>query len=252
MQNIKKRIADKIAQGVKSINPDADINAADVVGMLEYPPDANMGDLAFPCFKLSKILRRSPVQIAQVIAEGLSDEAVSKVEAVNGYRNITLSNVFLSQNVVKEILEKKETYGSQTFGEGKMVVLDYSSPNVAKPFHIGHLGTTVIGHSLRKLHEFAGYQCYGINYLGDWGTQFGKLIVAYRKWGSREAVETEGIDKLVELYVRINNAIKGDPEKGIPADDGLAEESRAEFHKLEMGDEENLELWIWFVSISLK
>ena len=252
MQTIKKRIADKIAQGVKAINPDAEIASADVVGMLEYPPDSNMGDLAFPCFKLSKTLRRSPVQIAQVIAEGLSDEAVSKVEAVNGYLNITISNDFLSQNVVKEILEKKEIYGSQTFGQGKMVVLDYSSPNVAKPFHIGHLGTTVIGHSLRKLHEFAGYQCYGINYLGDWGTQFGKLIVAYRKWGSREAVEQEGIDKLVELYVRINNAIKGDPEKGIPADDSLAEESRAEFHKLEMGDEENLELWKWFVSISLK
>ena len=252
MQNIKKRIADKIAQGVKAINPDAELNAQDIVGMLEYPPDANMGDLAFPCFKLSKILRRAPVQIAQVIAEGLSDEAVSKVEAVNGYLNITISNEFLSQNVVSEILEKKATYGSQTFGAGKMVVLDYSSPNVAKPFHIGHLGTTVIGHSLRKLHEFAGYRCYGINYLGDWGTQFGKLIVAYRKWGSREAVEQEGIDKLVELYVRINNAIKGDPEKGIPADDSLAEESRAEFHKLEMGDEENLELWKWFVSISLK
>jgi arginyl-tRNA synthetase len=130
-------------------------------------------------------------------------------------------------------------------------VLDYSSPNVAKPFHIGHLGTTVIGHSLRKLHEFAGYDCFGINYLGDWGTQFGKLIVAYRKWGSKEAVEEGGIDKLVELYVRINNAIKGDEEKGIPADAALAEESRAEFHKLEMGDEENLELWRWFVSISL-
>ena len=123
---------------------------------------------------------------------------------------------------------------------------------MAKPFHIGHLGTTVIGHSLRKLHEFVGYQCYGINYLGDWGTQFGKLIVAYRKWGSREAVIEGGIDKLVELYVRINNAIKGDPENGIPADEALAEESRAEFHKLEIGDEENLALWKWFVSISLE
>ena len=252
MQIIKKRIADKIVAGVKAINPDAELNAQDVAGMLEYPPDANMGDLAFPCFKLSKTLRRAPVQIASALCEHLSDEAVSKVEAVNGYLNITLSNEFLASNVVAEILEKKDRYGAQTFGEGKKVVLDYSSPNVAKPFHIGHLGTTVIGHSLRKLHEFAGYECYGINYLGDWGTQFGKLIVAYRKWGSREAVEQEGIDKLVELYVRINNAIKGDPEKGIPADDSLAEESRAEFHKLEMGDAENLELWKWFVSISLK
>lgn len=252
MQIIKKRIADKIVAGVRAINPDAEMNAQDVALMLEYPPDSNMGDLAFPCFKLSKTLRRAPVQIASALCEHLTDEAVSKVEAVNGYLNITLSNEFLASNVVPEILEKKDRYGAQTFGEGKKVVLDYSSPNVAKPFHIGHLGTTVIGHSLRRLHEFAGYECYGINYLGDWGTQFGKLIVAYRKWGSREAVEQEGIDKLVELYVRINNAIKGDPENGIPADDSLAEESRAEFHKLEMGDEENLELWKWFVSISLK
>ena len=252
MQTIKKRIAEQIVARVHTINAEAELNAQDVAAMLEYPPDANMGDLAFPCFKLSRVLRRAPVQIAQAIAEGLCDEAVAKVEAVNGYLNITLSNSYLSTHVVSEILEKRESYGSQTFGKGKKVVLDYSSPNVAKPFHIGHLGTTVIGHSLRKLHEFAGYECYGINYLGDWGTQFGKLIVAYRKWGSREAVEQEGIDKLVELYVRINNAIKGDPEKGIPADEGLAEESRAEFHKLEMGDEENLELWKWFVSISLK
>jgi arginyl-tRNA synthetase len=253
MQTIKKRIAAEIVAAVGMINAEAELNAADVAGMLEYPPDASMGDLAFPCFRLSKTLRRSPVQIAAALCEALkADETIGKVEAVNGYLNITISNQYLAANVVSDILQQGEKYGSQTYGEGKMVVLDYSSPNVAKPFHIGHLGTTVIGHALRKLHEFAGYRCYGINYLGDWGTQFGKLIVAYRKWGSREAVIEGGIDKLVELYVRINNAIKGDPENGIPADDALAEESRAEFHKLEMGDEENLELWKWFVSISLE
>ena len=252
MQTMKLRIAEQIALGVKAINADAELQAQEIAAMLEYPPDATMGDLAFPCFRLSKTLRRSPVQIAATLAEELKDESIEKVEAVNGYLNITLSNAYLAGKVIPEILEKGDRYGAQSFGEGKMVVLDYSSPNVAKPFHIGHLGTTVIGHSLRKLHEFAGYQCYGINYLGDWGTQFGKLIVAYRKWGSREAVIEGGIDKLVELYVRINNAIKGDPENGIPADDALAEESRAEFHKLEMGDEENLELWKWFVSISLE
>ncbi len=253
MQTIKKRIAEKIVAAVLGINEEAALSAADVAGMLEYPPDPSMGDLAFPCFRLSKALRRSPVQIAASLCETLKEDAtIGRVEAVNGYLNITLSNQYLAETVVPDILSQGEKYGSQTYGEGKMVVLDYSSPNVAKPFHIGHLGTTVIGHALRKLHEFAGYQCYGINYLGDWGTQFGKLIVAYRKWGSREAVIEGGIDKLVELYVRINNAIKGDPEKGIPADDALAEESRAEFHKLEMGDEENLELWKWFVSISLE
>ncbi len=253
MQNIKLRIAQTIADSVKALSADAALDLAEVAGMLEYPPDPTMGDLAFPCFKLSRVLRRSPVQIAATLADSLmADACIGHAEAVNGYLNITLSNAYLGDVIVPEILEKGDRYGAQTFGCGKKVVLDYSSPNVAKPFHIGHLGTTVIGHSLRRLHEFAGYECFGINYLGDWGTQFGKLIVAYRKWGSREAVEEGGIDKLVELYVRINNAIKGDPENGIPADDALAEESRAEFHKLEIGDEENLELWRWFVSISLE
>ncbi len=252
MQTIKARIAEKLVESVKMIRAEAELEASAVVSMLEYPPDPTLGDLAFPCFRLSKILRTSPVQIAQRLAESLSDACIARVEAVNGYLNITISNDYLATTVVPEILEKGESYGSQSFGKGKMVVLDYSSPNVAKPFHIGHLGTTVIGHSLRKLHEFAGYECYGINYLGDWGTQFGKLIVAYRKWGSREEVEREGIDKLVELYVRINNAIKGDPENGIPEDKELADASRAEFHKLEMGDEENLALWKWFVAISLE
>ena len=252
MQTIKLRIAEKIASAVLAINAEAQLNAQDVAAMLEYPPDSNMGDLAFPCFKLSKALRRSPVQIAATLCEALSaDEVIGKIEAVNGYLNIKIADSYLGNTVVPEILAKGARYGAQTFGEGKKVVLDYSSPNVAKPFHIGHLGTTVIGHSLRKLHEFAGYECFGINYLGDWGTQFGKLIVAYRKWGSREAVIEGGIDKLVELYVRVNNAIKGDPENGIPADNTLADEARAEFHKLEMGDEENLELWKWFVEISL-
>ena len=137
-------------------------------------------------------------------------------------------------------------------GKGKTVVLDYSSPNVAKPFHIGHLGTTVIGHALKRLHEFAGYKCIGINYLGDWGTQFGKLIVAYKLWGDKEQIENGGIDKLVELYVRINNTIKGDEENGIPARNDLADQAREEFHKMEIGDEENIALWKWFVEISLE
>ena len=252
MLTIKKRIAEAILGKVLSVAPDAALTAEEIVGLLEYPPDAAMGDLAFPCFRLSKALRRSPVQIAATLSEALTDACIESAEAVNGYLNIRISKDYLAASVLPEILEKKESYGAPSIGQGKMVVLDYSSPNVAKPFHIGHLGTTVIGHSLRKLHEFAGYRCYGINYLGDWGTQFGKLIVAYRKWGSREAVIEGGIDKLVELYVRINNAIKGDPEKGIPADEALAEESRAEFHKLETGDEENLALWRWFVSISLE
>ena len=252
MQTIKKKVAEAILAGVDALNAEHGLSAEEIVSLLEYPPDPTMGDLAFPCFRLSKVLRRAPVQIAQTLAETVKDEVIGAVSAVNGYLNFTVSNEYLAANVVPEILAKGDRYGAQNFGEGKKVVLDYSSPNVAKPFHIGHLGTTVIGHSLRKLHEFAGYDCFGINYLGDWGTQFGKLITAYRLWGSREDVEKGGIDVLVGLYVRINNAIKGDPEKGIAPRGDLADASRAEFHKLETGDEENLALWRWFVDISLK
>ena len=252
MQTIKSRIAEKIVSAVLQINAEAQLNAQDVAAMLEYPPDSNMGDLAFPCFKLSKILRRSPVQIAAAMTELLNDSAIDTVEAVNGYLNIKISNTYLAQSVLPEILDKKENYGAQEFGKGKTVVLDYSSPNLAKPFHIGHLGTTVIGHSIKKLHEFAGYRCVGINYIGDWGTQFGKLIVAYKKWGNREEVENGGVDALVDLYVRINNAISGNEEMGIAADPSLADEARAEFHKMEMGDEENLALWRWLVKLSIK
>ena len=252
MQTIKLRIAEKIATAVLAINAEAQLNAQDVAAMLEYPPDSNMGDLAFPCFRLSKALRRSPVQIATALTELLNDSAIDTVEAVNGYLNIKISNTYLAESVLPEILDKKENYGAQDFGRGKTVVLDYSSPNLAKPFHIGHLGTTVIGHSIKKLHEFAGYHCVGINYIGDWGTQFGKLIVAYKKWGNKEEVENGGVDALVDLYVRINNAISGNEEMGIVADPALADEARAEFHKMEMGDEENLALWKWLVKLSIK
>ena len=252
MQTIKKKVAEAILAGVDGMNTAHGLSAAEIAALLEYPPDPTMGDLAFPCFRLSKVLRRAPAQIAQTLAETVKDEVIGTVSAVNGYLNFTVSNEYLAANVVPEILAKGDRYGAQDFGKGKKVVLDYSSPNVAKPFHIGHLGTTVIGHSLRKLHEFAGYDCFGINYLGDWGTQFGKLITAYRLWGSREEVEMGGIDVLVSLYVRINNAIKGDPENGVAPRDDLADASRAEFHKLETGDGENLALWRWFVDISLK
>lgn len=242
MIEIKNIISQEIAKKISALG--SELSAESVFGMLEYPPDDNMGDLALPCFKLSKVLRRSPVQIASAIADGFSCDAVARAEAVNGYFNIYLDGGYVAKKVLANIKEKGEKYGAPTLGEGKTVVLDYSSPNVAKPFHIGHLGTTVIGHSLKKLHEFAGYKCVGINYLGDWGTQFGKLIVAYRKWGDKAVVEAGGIDKLVELYVKFH----AEAEK----DATLNDEARAEFHKLELGDEENIALWKWFVSVSLE
>ncbi len=245
MKEIKKQIANYIKLQILKLDEKAPINADDIEKMLEYPPDCKLGDLALPCFKFSKLLRRSPAMIAEQLVLGMADcVVVGRAEAVNGYLNIYICNEHLCGRVLNEILCAKDTYGGSNEGKGKCVVLDYSSPNVAKPFHIGHLGTTVIGHSLKKLHEFIGYKCVGINYLGDWGTQFGKLIVAYRLWGSKEDVLNGGIDKLVELYVRINNEIEKDST--------LADKARLEFHKLEEGDVENLELWKWFIEISLE
>ena len=243
MQKFKKIASSKILEAIKLNFPDTTVTVNDLAQMLEYPPDSTMGDLALPCFKLSRSLRRSPVQIAEIIAKELSDPAIKKAEAVNGYLNISISDEYLSSILVDEVLSKGENYGSADFGKGKTVVLDYSSPNVAKPFHIGHLGTTVIGHSLKKLHEFVGYDCVGINYLGDWGTQFGKMIVAFKKWGNKDEINAGGIDKLVELYVKFHQAAEEDP--------ALNDEARAEFHKLELGDEEDIALWKWFIEISI-
>ena len=243
MQNFKKLISTKVLDVINGNFQGVEIKPEDIATMLEYPPDTTMGDLALPCFKLSKTLRRSPVQIAQIIADGISDVSIKKAEAVNGYLNISISDEYLTNVLCNDVLEKGNKYGSADFGKGKTVVLDYSSPNVAKPFHIGHLGTTVIGHSLKKLHEFVGYDCVGINYLGDWGTQFGKMIVAYKKWGDRDAINAGGIDKLVELYVKFHHAAEEDP--------ALNDEARAEFHKLELGNEDNIALWKWFIEISI-
>ena len=242
MQNFKKIVSEKVLAAIVANFGETTVTENELAQMLEYPPDTTMGDVALPCFKLSRSLRRSPVQIAQIIATGLEDASIKHAEAVNGYLNISISDEYLS-SISSEVLAKGDKYGSATFGEGKTVVLDYSSPNVAKPFHIGHLGTTVIGHSLKKLHEFVGYDCVGINYLGDWGTQFGKMIVAYKMWGDRDAINEGGIDKLVELYVKFHHAAEENP--------ALNDEARAEFHKLELGDEENINLWKWFIEISI-
>ena len=251
MLQIKAQLAENILGGILSIAPECGMDTDAVLSLMEYPPDAAMGDIAIPCFKLAKTLRRSPVQIADTLAPLVKGDAIDRAEAVNGYLNIYLSDAYLANAVIPEILEKKELYGAPDLGQGKTVVLDYSSPNVAKPFHIGHLGTTVIGHSLKRLHEFAGYKCVGINYLGDWGTQFGKLIVAYNLWGDRATIEAGGVDELVKLYVKINNAISGNEAEGIAPNAELADQARAEFRKMEEGDPDNIALWKWFVQISL-
>lgn len=243
MKTLKKEIAFELSK-ILLDKFEAEVLADEIVSLMEYPPDTAMGDIAIPCFKLSKTLRKSPQMIASAAAESINMPLVTKAEAVNGYLNIYLCPKALAAHLFNEMAVQKESYGSPKVGEGKTVVLDYSSPNVAKPFHIGHLGTTVIGHSLKLMHEFAGYKCIGINHLGDWGTQFGKLIVAYRKWGSKEAVEKNEIDELVALYVRFHKEAEENPE--------LENEARAEFTKLEHHDEENLALWRWFIEISIR
>ena len=237
MIEIKKRIAEKVAE-----LSDGALSSEEIALLLEYPPDSTMGDLALPCFKFAKAMRKSPMMLASSFAEGFSCEGVLEARAVGGYLNFTLDASFYA-SVVNKIVSEGDAYGRSNEGEGKTVVLDYSSPNVAKPFHIGHLGTTVIGHSLKKLHEFVGYNCVGINHLGDWGTQFGKIICAYRRWGSYEEVVAGGVDELVRIYVKFHEEAEKDPS--------LNDVARAEFHKLEMGDEENIKLWKWFIEISL-
>ena len=244
MLTLKKQTAVRLAAAVKEAFPSAALSEDELFSMLELPPDPAMGDLALPCFKLSKTLRNSPVRIAELLAPAAAGGEIVRAEAVNGYLNLFVDGEAMTRRVLSEIAARGDRYGSPECGAGKTVVLDYSSPNVAKPFHIGHLGTTVIGHSLKLLHEFAGYKCIGINHLGDWGTQFGKLIVAYRRWGSREAVESGEIDELVRLYVKFHE----EAEK----DETLNDAARAEFTKLETQDGENIALWKWFIEISLR
>ena len=245
MKKLKAAAAAAILAAAEKAFPAAEMpSAEEIVTLLEYPPDSAMGDLAFPCFRLSRVLRQAPPKIAAALSEAFSEPAFARAEAVGGYLNLFADATALAERLLADIREAGDMYGSPKCGNGRTVVLDYSSPNVAKPFHIGHLGTTVIGHSLKLLHEFAGYRCVGINHLGDWGTQFGKLIVAYRRWGDRDAVEAGEIDELVRLYVKFHAEAEADP--------ALEDEARAEFRKLEMHDEENLALWRWFIDISLR
>ncbi|MGI6569782.1 MAG: arginine--tRNA ligase [Caldicoprobacterales bacterium] len=216
-----------------------------IYDMLEIPPNPDMGDLALPCFKLSKTLRKSPVQIAQELASAIpQNEHVNKVESLSGYLNFFLNRDKFTGSILTYILKAGASFGASDLGKGKNIVIDYSSPNIAKPFHVGHLRSTSIGNSLYRIFEFMGYNCIGINYLGDWGTQFGKLIAAYKKWGNEQAVQEGLINELVALYVKFHQEAEKDP--------ALDEEARQWFVRLEQGDPEARRLWQWFIDISLK
>ncbi len=217
----------------------------DIYSMIELPPNTEMGDFALPCFKLAKTMRKAPALIAQQIAADYqTDGIVGEVSAVNGYVNFKIDRALWAKQTLEEVLSAREKYGSGEDGEGKTVCIEYSSVNIAKPFHIGHLSSTVIGSALYKLHKFLGYHAVAINHLGDYGTQFGKLISAYKRWGSREEIEKGGLRALNALYVRFHEEAEKEPS--------LNDEARAFFKKIEDKDEESVALFEWFKELTLK
>ncbi|WP_410769763.1 arginine--tRNA ligase [Fontibacillus sp. BL9] len=243
MEQFKKQIAAKVSSLLDGISEE------EVQAMLEYPPDDSMGDISLPCFKLSKRLRKSPGAIADELEAGFRGKEnegpgnIARTSSVSGYLNFHLNPAVISGQVIHEILISGESYGSQTIGQGKTIVIDFSSPNIAKPFHVGHLRSTVIGNALYQIYSYLGYTCIGVNHLGDWGTQFGKLITAYRHWGEPERLEAGAIDELLSLYVRFHEEAE--------RDNGLEDEARSWFVKTEQGDPEALQLWREFVDLSL-
>ncbi len=235
--NTKELIASELASVIDSLDQEAILN------LLETPKNSEMGDIAFPAFSLAKVERKAPQMIATDIAEKINSQAFEKVVATGPYVNFFLDKSAISAQVLQDVITEKEHYADQTIGKQENVVIDMSSPNIAKPFSIGHLRSTVIGDSLSHIFQKIGYQTVKVNHLGDWGKQFGMLIVAYKKWGNEKAVKAHPIDELLKLYVRINAEAEKDPS--------LDEEAREWFRKLENGDEEALALWQWFRDESL-
>ena len=235
--NNKELIASELAKVIDSLDQDAILN------LLEQPKSSDLGDIAFPAFSLAKVERKAPQAIAADIAEKIDQSAFEKVVATGPYVNFFLDKSKISDQVIKSVIEAGADYGQQDEGRGENITIDLSSPNIAKPFSVGHLRSTVIGDALSNIFRKMGYNTIKINHLGDWGKQFGLLMVAYKKWGSKEAVEANPIDELLKLYVRINAEIENDPE--------LDEEGRLWFKKLEDGDPEATELWQWFRDESL-
>ena len=222
-----------------------ELTQEEIYNMIALPPNTEMGDFALPCFRLAKTMRKSPAIIAQEIAESYpKDDIVSDVSALNGYVNFKIDRVFWTKQTLERILSEGDRYGSSDEGKGKTVCIDYSSVNIAKPFHIGHLSTTVLGSALYKLHKFLGYTPVGINHLGDYGTQFGKLISAYKRWGKKEDIEKGGLRALNALYVRFHEEAEKDPS--------LNDEARSFFKKIEDKDEESVALFNWFKELTLK
>ena len=239
MINLKEEIAKLISEQV------TDLSFDEIKNMIETPQDSKMGDYAFPCFRLAKVMRKAPPLIAKGIAEAIADNDIfEKVEQVNAYVNMFISKEEFVEEVIEEVMEQGDEYGRSNVGEGKPVIVEFSSPNIAKPFHIGHIRSTVIGNSINLLWDAMGYKVTRINHLGDYGTQFGKMIVAYRHWGNEEDVRREPIKTLLHYYTKFHEEAENDPS--------LDDEARETFAKLEQGGKEETELWQWFRDESLK
>lgn len=233
----KQLIASELAKVINGLDQDAILN------LLEQPKSSDLGDIAFPAFSLAKVERKAPQAIAADIVEKLDTTYFEKVVATGPYVNFFLNKAEISGQVIKEVIKEGADYGQQDEGKNGNVTIDLSSPNIAKPFSVGHLRSTVIGDALSNIFRKLGYNTIKVNHLGDWGKQFGLLMVAYKKWGNKAAVEANPIDELLELYVRINAEIENDPS--------LDDEGRLWFKKLEDGDPEATELWQWFRDESL-
>ncbi|MCD4839498.1 arginine--tRNA ligase [Neobacillus sedimentimangrovi] len=235
----KKELAEILFEALKG-----EIPVQDLERLIEKPKNSEHGDLAFPCFTLAKLKKKAPSQIAQELSGKIQSDTFVKVEVVGAYLNVFLNKKLVAEQVINEIIAQKGDYGSQGFGQGGIVTIDMSSPNIAKPFSMGHLRSTVIGNSISLIMEKCGYKPIKINHLGDWGTQFGKLIAAYKHWGDAEKVKQNPIKELLALYVKFHEEAEGNP--------ALEDEGRAWFKKLEEGDKEALSLWQWFRDESLK
>lgn len=239
MADFKKLISESIKSEIE------DLTLEEITALIEVPPNKEMGDYAFPCFKLAKIFRKAPNAIAEDLAGKIQPtDDINKIINLGGYVNFFVNKESLAEKVINQVLSEKENYGKSDSGKGKTVVVEYSSPNIAKPFHIGHVRTTVIGNALSKIYQSQGYHVEKLNHLGDYGTQFGKLIVAYKLWGDKQAVEKDPIKELLKLYIRFHDEAETKPE--------MEDEAREWFTKLENGDEEAKDLWQWFRDESLK
>lgn len=234
----KRIVAEKIKELV-------DLEIEVIERLIEIPPKSEMGDFAFPCFQLSKVMRKAPNMIAADLKEKINKEGFEKVDSLGPYLNFFMDKGAYVEEIITKVLVEGDRYGASEIGKGKNIVVEYSSPNIAKPFHVGHLFTTAIGNSLYKILSFEGYDCTRVNHLGDWGTQFGKLIAAYKKgWADEEVLEKEPIKELLKIYVKFHDEAEKDP--------ALEDEGRMYFKRLEDGQEEENALWQRFKDLSLK